>query len=300
MKSSAEVRETVRKLLRAARNGSNKHEQNLARQRAHELMERHGITIVDDNDEHRVDVPGVAGVFWREQICNAIATACKCKLVRSERGKGRVVAVLVGYASDVTRAQAAYDKLQMDLMVRCRAAFVDFNTVWTYEESDIDEDEDVLNMFGEIIGRSRRPPRTKAFRFANESEVYPSWARTFLSTASTEISQRLLNGIKKQQSRGPVVYAPPEKPEFADDEAELKRILGDTRLLGEKFGTYQARDLQREAAGAGTRAASNVTRRSLRAERKKLTAASSWLPPPPKPEPPPAPPEPTRWSELDL
>ncbi len=295
MKSS--IRDTVRKLLRTARDGTNKNERALARERAHELMERHGITIVDDNDEHRIDVPGVAGVFWREQIANAIATACRCTLVRSERGKGKTVGVLVGYASDVARAQAGYDKLQLDLMVRCRAAFVDFNTVYTYDDSD--DDGEVIGADGNIYGRFGRTGRTpiKTFRFANESEVYPSWARTFLSTASTEISQRLLNGIKKSQPRGPVVYAPPEKPEFADDEAELKRILGDTALLGEKFGQYNARDLQREAARTGTRAASGVSRSSLRAERKRLTAASSWLPPPPKPAPPP---EPSRWSELDI
>ncbi len=286
-----QVRDTVRKLLRAARDSKNKHEAAVARERAHELMERHGITIADDNDEHRVDVPGVAGVFWREQIANAIATACKCKLVRSERGKGKVVGVLVGYASDVARAQAACDKLQLELMVRCRAAFVDFNTVYGFEE---DDEGDIA------YGFLPRTTRVKTLRFNEESAVYPSWARTFLSTASTEISQRLLNGISKQQPRGPVVYAPAEKPEFADDEEELKRILGDTALLSEKFGQYSARDLQREAAGAGTRAASNVSRKSLRAERRMLTAASSWLPPPPKPEPPPAPPEPTRWSELDL
>jgi hypothetical protein len=257
------IRETVRKLLRMAKGAGPEAES--ARKHAEVLMEKHGITIRDDDENYREVVPGVARVFWREQLLNGIARTLNVKLVREDRGNGRYNAVLVGYASDVAKVREVFNRLNLDLVVQCRAEFNDFNRVVDWEEaSDVDE-------------------------------VYVAWQRVFLLTASAEISQRLMNGPDEPRPRGPVVYAPRDKDEEKRSmDEEIARILGDTEMLTKKFDRYNAREIQRLAIQAAKRAVSRVGVRVMSTDRKLLTANSSFLPPPPPP------PEPTRFSELDL
>lgn len=294
------IRETVRKLLRMAKGKGPEAES--ARKHAEVLMEKHSITIIDDNEEYREVVPGVAKNFWREQLLNGIARALNCQLLKVERGKGRYDAVLVGYASDVAKAREIYDRLNLDLVVQCKGAFNSFNRVVDYDR----EDDGLVpgingGIFDEVLRYNRARTETKykdRFELASEAdEVYMAWQRAFLSTASAEISQRLMNGPEKKRPRGPVVYAPEDKDDKEAVNAEIKRILGDAKMLTKKFDKYSAQEIQRSAVAAAQRAARDVGVRVVSTERKLLTANSSFLAPPP---PPPKPAEPSRWSELDL
>ncbi len=293
------IRETVRKLLRMGKGKGPEAES--ARKHAEQMMEKHGITIVDDNEEYRETVRGVAKNFWREQLLNGIARAIGCSLVKVERGKNRYDAVLVGYASDVAKAKEIYDRLNLDLVVQCKGSFNDFNKVPDY---NYDDNGDGLagGIFDEVFRyqQDNRTMPTYKNRFdkrEDADEVYMAWQRTFLSTAATMISERLMNGPEKKVPRGPVVYAPYDKDEKSATDAEIQRILGDNKRLTKKFDQYSAREIQRAARDAAQRASQNVGVRVVSTERKLLLANSSFLPPPP---PPPKPAEPSRWSELDL
>jgi hypothetical protein len=295
------IRETVRKLLRLAKGKGPEAES--ARKHADVLMEKHGITIIDDSEDYREVVPGVSKNFWREQLLNGVARTLNCKLIKVERGKGRYDAVLVGYASDVVKAREIYDRLNLDLVVQCKGAFKDFNRVIDY---DREEDDSIVpgisgGIFDEVFRYNQARVGTQyKDRFSkpeDADEVYLAWQRSFLSTASAEISQRLMNGPEKKRPRGPVVYAPEDKEDKSAMDAEIARILGDTKMLAKKFDKYSAQEIQRAAVQAAQRAARGVGVRVVSTERKLLTANSSFLAPPP---PPPKPPEPSRWSELDL
>lgn len=293
MKSA--IIDTVRKLLRMARTTKGA-EADVARLRARELMDKHRLEIsLDEVEDFRMEVSGVAGTFWREQLLTGIGKMYSVRILRVE--KQPKLAVLAGYESDVKRTWEMYRHLQFRLMVQCWCDWEAFNKRVSYRESLSWVDRMMIDSL-------LRAPSERRYE---TPKVFPVWSRVYLNTTSGEICKVIhrITPEKPTVSRAfnPYVSPPEEDEEKLKERKEIERILLDRDQLAVDFSFDAARDLQTTALRTAVARAQQAWVGVNRDMQKLLTASSSWLPPPPPPPEPPPPPPPKirgRFTELDF
>jgi hypothetical protein len=303
--------DTIRKLLRLAQRGGNASEAQLARARAEELMERYNVIVTVDDDA-RLRIPGVTGVYWREQLLFVASRTWNCRALQSTRTP--IVAILAGEKVDVVAAHELYRRLCRDFIVAGIREFPDswFTRVWSVVSQlpYIPERGNYLTAEElEVFARERErverlllaaPPgyrdRSRAdrqvFDRSDGLAINAFWFQVFLNAA--------IDGIKI--SAGTPSPEELQRPyagraaEMRDDERpkpkttgeEIAAITGEAVKLGGSVGPVLVRQLIERANQRGMVCGRNaviIERRVLR-----LTAKSSWLPPPP---------EPTRFNSLE-
>ena len=303
--------DTVRKMLRLAKQASNKNEAATAFKMAQDLMEKHNFNVShDDTEDFRIIVPSVAGSFWREQLLNNIARSNECRLLRQDRGAGKYEAVLAGYASDVERSRDLYMRIQTQMVLDCCLRWKKFTADELYSVArGWDSDEYIIGRdgFDPVSGdvpRSFEQMRQNAKARVDKLDIvekeitgkraFAAWARAYLDTASDEFGKKLAEPrVKPAQpayERAPFV-PPRAPPEESNKDKEIAKIQEDAKALAKKFGEQLAQRLQRDAVNNGKSFGGRAAMILKVRNPKRLTAASSWLPPPPPP---------TRFSALDL
>lgn len=116
MKHHPSVLKKIRKLLRLAKSPGPEGERAL--ERARDLMERHGIDEVSLDQRVLVEVHGVDGEMWREQVLLAVVQAAGVELLQ-KMVDGQKRAALRGEQRDVQAAIAAYHRVTLDISRRC-------------------------------------------------------------------------------------------------------------------------------------------------------------------------------------
>lgn len=116
MKHHPSILKKIRKLLRLAKAPGPEGER--AAERARELMQRHDIDAVSLDQRILVEVPGVDGEMWREQVLLAVVQAAGVELLQ-KTVDGKKYAALRGEANDVHAAVAAYNRVALDISRRC-------------------------------------------------------------------------------------------------------------------------------------------------------------------------------------
>lgn len=116
MKHHPTIVKRIRKLLRLAKAPGPEGER--AAERARELMQRHEIDEVSLDNRVLIEVPGVDGETWREQVLIAIAQAAGVELLQ-RTVDGKKYAALRGERADVNAAFTAYHRVTLDISRRC-------------------------------------------------------------------------------------------------------------------------------------------------------------------------------------
>ncbi len=116
MKHHPSILKKIRKLLRLSKTPGPEGERAL--ERARELMDRHGIDEVSLDQRVLVEVPGVDGEMWREQVLLAVVQAAGVELLQ-KTVDGKKYAALRGEKVDVNAAVAAYNRVTLDISRRC-------------------------------------------------------------------------------------------------------------------------------------------------------------------------------------
>lgn len=116
MKHHPSILKKIRKLLRLSKAPGPEGERAL--ERARELMRRHEIDEVSLDQRVLVEVPGVDGEMWREQVLLAVVQAAGVELLQKVVD-GKKYAALRGESADVSAALTAYHRVTLDISRRC-------------------------------------------------------------------------------------------------------------------------------------------------------------------------------------
>lgn len=116
MKHHPSIVKKIRKLMRLSKAPGPEGER--AAERARELMQRHEIDEVSLDQRILVEVPGVDGEMWREQVLLAVVQAAGVELLQNTSGEKKRAA-LRGERADVMAALSAYHRVTLDISRRC-------------------------------------------------------------------------------------------------------------------------------------------------------------------------------------
>jgi hypothetical protein len=255
----------IRQLLRLAKSTCAPEEAALARQRAAELAKKHGIEIVDEDNEYHEPVAGVAGYYWRQRLLAATSLSRRCRVFRRKKTGEMVVS---GAKRDVEEATQLYQHLHIEVLqlaMRGWSQFVAYsNTGYMVDDLLEENDENKL---------------TAAVYF-----------RAYLNTIVDAINARLVPPAE--------IYKPPPKydlPRVPGFQREKTYEEQEKDLFVEeisKLDIYRTRSVL-NAVKYQARSDYLMLRLEWRPQRL-LTASSSFLP---KPKPKPAP---NRFNQLDM
>lgn len=247
----------IRKLLQLAKN--NGPEALLAKDRANELMEKHGIVVTLD-DTVRVPMHGVGGVFWREQLLFVLGRTFRCRLLSSTTGNE---VVLAGEREDVDKALHAFTRLSLSMIVKCHAEWLDFLRQQSERDEDeyydYDDDDD---------------DETEAL---HDPIVVAAWYKFYLESAVRTLLQRF--APPKEADKPPAGLNVPVREKPVDKKVQ-KKIVQDTSNKLEELLGWRAEELINSSRQLGARSVDGA-----RIEEAKLPmfpiVSTVPLPPPP-------------------
>jgi hypothetical protein len=253
----------IRKLLRLAQKESI--EGMLAGVRAKELMAKHGLDV-SLNDTVRQAMPGISGVYWKEQLLLTLSIPRRCKLMQSTQDEN--LTVLVGDSDDVASVVRIYTQCVVEATLKCEGAYQDFLD----ERFEHHDHRDFMH-----------------------KDIVKAWYGVHMENAAKAVVLKLKKGVKVQEA--PPVKEGPASPVREKPSEEKKQIEGTLeRLIRaiELLGRERAQMLYQKALSTGLTSGDTIEVLSgckLIPERSSITQRALAAP---KPK------EITRFSELDL
>lgn len=298
-----DVVDSIRKLLRLAKESPSQTEREVAHERAQALMHKHRIDVTAADGDHRAAIPGVVGSYWRSILLAGLARQRRCQVVK--RDDGSQDTVVVGWRHDVEDTVRTYQLLYVTIATRCHVALANaeqyeisregFSMDMAFKEIDAEvstrdlSGDAFLKVLPEIVTKVEARRRKRADKFDEELRVAKSlWHDTFLNTIAEEIYRRSKPPVKPK----PVpTYDTLQMglPTKLDDQLENERLAEMIKATSEpaliKGMMRVARDRARQVV--------NELPWCLAPGRMLAAKSEAFLPPPP-------PPKPTRFNQIDL